>query len=38
MLRKLYLWGNILLFVIFVTAVVKDLVGPYLPTIGPGRR
>jgi cytochrome c551/c552 len=31
MLKRLFLWGNILLLVIFVTAIVKDLVGPYLP-------
>src|ERR1019366_6293651 len=31
MLRKLFLWGNILLLLIFVAAVAKDLAGPYLP-------
>ena len=31
MLRKLFLWGNILLFLIFAAAIAKDLIGPYLP-------
>lgn len=31
MLRKLFLWLNVTLFVIFVAAIVKDLAGPYFP-------
>jgi mono/diheme cytochrome c family protein len=31
MLRKLFLWGNIILLVVFTTAIVQDLAGPYFP-------
>ncbi len=31
MLQKLFIWGNIILLLLFLTAVVEDLAGPYLP-------
>jgi predicted CXXCH cytochrome family protein len=31
MLRKLFIWGNVLLLVVFVAAMVQDLAGPYFP-------
>jgi len=31
MLRKLFIWGNVVLLVLFVAAVVEDLAGPYFP-------
>ena len=31
MLRKLFIWGNAALLVLFVVAVVKDLADPFLP-------
>lgn len=31
MLRKLFIWGNTLLLVIFLAAIVKDLAGPFFP-------
>src|SRR5262245_34179584 len=31
MLRKLFIWGNFLLLLVFIAAVVKDLASPYLP-------
>lgn len=31
MLRKLFIWGNVILFVLFVTAIVKDTFRPWMP-------
>ncbi len=31
MLRKLFIWGNVALLVLFIAAVVQDLAGPYFP-------
>jgi cytochrome c551/c552 len=32
MLRKLFIWGNVVLLVVFLAAVVQDLAGPFFPS------
>ena len=29
--RKLFIWGNVVLFILFVVAMADDLISPYLP-------
>src|SRR5690242_16482770 len=31
MYKKLFIWGNVLLFILFMAAIFKDLAGPFFP-------